>query len=422
MSAPTNHGPSVPHSTATPFARPLYVMAKPVGATCNLHCDYCYYLEKACLHEGGRGHLLSDELLERFVRQYIESQTTEEVLFTWHGGEPLLRPLAFYEKVVALQHRYANGHRIANSLQTNGTLIDGRWAQFFQEQGWLVGVSIDGPEAYHDAYRHTRGGGPSFSKVMAGIDKLNRHGVAWNALAVANRLNGDHGLEFYHFFKDIGCQYIQITPVVERLCPHSDGRQLAAVDEEGEVAPFSIRPRQWGHFLCDICDEWVRHDVSRYYINLFDVTLANLVGVAPGICTMAKHCGHAGVMEHNGDVYPCDHFVFPEYKLGNIREQTLVEMMYGERQRRFGQAKAENLPGQCRQCAWLDLCHGECPRNRFARTANGQPGLNYLCEGYQLFFEHTAPYMGLMKRLLAQRRAPAEIMRLLALTEQHATY
>lgn len=411
---PTSPNDSSRHATATPFARPMYVMAKPVGAACNLRCDYCYYLEKARLYGDDVRHVLSDELLERFVREYIASQTTAEVLFTWHGGEPLLRPLSFYEKVVALQRRYAGGRRVANSLQTNGTLIDDRWAQFFHDHGWLIGVSVDGPEAYHDAYRRTRGGGPSFARVMAGIDTLNRHGVAWNALAVANSLNADHPLAFYRFFKDIGCQFIQVTPVVERLSPHADGRHLASLHDRGEVAPFSVRPAQWGRFLCAIFDEWVRRDVGTCYVNLFDATLANWVGVAPGICTMAAHCGHAGVMEHNGDVYPCDHFVFPEYRLGNIREQSLLEMMYGERQQRFGQAKSGSLPRQCRQCRWLRLCHGECPRNRFALTADGEPGLNYLCEGYREFFAHVAPYMEVMARLLSEQRPPAEIMRLLS--------
>ena len=400
--------------TAAPFAHPMYIMVKPVGSACNLRCDYCYYLEKQHLYANEGRQMLSDELLERFIREYIESQTTPEVLFTWHGGEPLVRPLAFYEKVVRLQQRYARGRRIANSLQTNGTLINDDWARFFHDQGWLIGVSLDGPEAYHDAFRRTRGGGPSFRNVIRGIDILNRHAVEWNALAVANRLNGDHPLSFYRFFKNIGCRYIQVTPVVERLAHHDDGRQLASLVDEGQLAPFSIRPKQWGNFLCTIFDEWVRHDVSMFFFNIFDDTLANWVGVAPGLCTMAKHCGHAGVMEHNGDVYSCDHFVFPEYKLGNIHEQSLVEMMYSERQRRFGRAKADSLPTQCRECQWLNACHGECPRNRFIHTANGEPGLNYLCEGYRQYFSHVAPYMDVMKRLLGEKRPPAEIMDMLA--------
>ena len=414
MTASPNSTTPEARLTAAPFAHPMYIMVKPVGSACNLRCDYCYYLEKQHLYANESRQILSDELLERFIREYIESQTTPEVLFTWHGGEPLVRPLAFYEKVVRLQQRYARGRRIANSLQTNGTLINDDWARFFHDQGWLIGVSLDGPEAYHDAFRRTRGGGPSFRNVIRGIDILNRHAVEWNALAVANRLNGDHPLSFYRFFKNIGCRYIQVTPVVERLAHHDDGRQLASLVDEGQLAPFSIRPKQWGNFLCTIFDEWVRHDVSMFFINIFDATLANWVGVAPGLCTMAKHCGHAGVMEHNGDVYSCDHFVFPEYKLGNIHEQSLVEMMYSERQRRFGRAKADSLPTQCRECQWLNACHGECPRNRFIRTANGEPGLNYLCEGYRQYFSHVAPYMDVMKRLLCEKRPPAEIMDMLA--------
>ncbi|MBU0290738.1 MAG: anaerobic sulfatase-maturation protein [Prevotella sp.] len=414
MTASPNSTTPEARLTAAPFAHPMYIMVKPVGSACNLRCDYCYYLEKQHLYANEGRQMLSDELLERFIREYIESQTTPEVLFTWHGGEPLVRPLAFYEKVVRLQQRYARGRRIANSLQTNGTLINDDWARFFHDQGWLIGVSLDGPEAYHDAFRRTRGGGPSFRNVIRGIDILNRHAVEWNALAVANRLNGDHPLSFYRFFKNIGCQYIQVTPVVERLAHHDDGRQLASLVDEGQLAPFSIRPKQWGNFLCTIFDEWVRHDVSMFFFNIFDATLANWVGVAPGLCTMAKHCGHAGVMEHNGDVYSCDHFVFPEYKLGNIHEQSLVEMMYSERQRRFGRAKADSLPTQCRECQWLNACHGECPRNRFIRTANGEPGLNYLCEGYRQYFSHVAPYMDVMKRLLGEKRPPAEIMDMLA--------
>ena len=414
MTASPNSTTPEARLTTAPFAHPMYIMVKPVGSACNLRCDYCYYLEKQHLYANEGRQMLSDELLERFIREYIESQTTPEVLFTWHGGEPLVRPLAFYEKVVRLQQRYARGRRIANSLQTNGTLINDNWARFFHDQGWLIGVSLDGPEAYHDAFRRTRGGGPSFRNVIRGIDILNRHAVEWNALAVANRLNGDHPLSFYRFFKNIGCRYIQVTPVVERLAHHDDGRQLASLVDEGQLAPFSIRPKQWGNFLCTIFDEWVRHDVSMFFINIFDATLANWVGVAPGLCTMAKHCGHAGVMEHNGDVYSCDHFVFPEYKLGNIHEQSLVEMMYSERQRRFGRAKADSLPTQCRECQWLNACHGECPRNRFIRTANGEPGLNYLCEGYRQYFSHVAPYMDVMKHLLGEKRPPAEIMDMLA--------
>ena len=401
--------------TISPFARPLYVMAKPAGASCNLACEYCYYLEKKNLYprEGNsRIFEMSDDILEEYIRQYIESQTMSQVKFTWHGGEALLRPLSFYRNVVRLQKKYARGRQIDNSIQTNGLLLTDEWCQFFRDNRWLVGVSLDGPEKFHDRYRHNIGGRPSFARVMKGIELLNRYGVEWNALAVVNDFNGDHPLEFYRFFKQIQCHYIQFTPIVERIMPHADGRHLAcpADSEDLPLAPFSVKPRQWGDFLCAIFDEWVRNDVGKYYVQLFDSTLANWVGEQPGVCTMARTCGHAGVMEFNGDVYTCDHFVFPEYKLGNIKEKTLVEMMYSDREQDFGSAKLETLPSQCRNCRYLFACNGECPKNRFARTADGEPGLNYLCEGYYRFFDHVAPAMDFMKRELLSRRAPANIM------------
>ena len=371
-------------ATISPFARPLYVMAKPVGAACNLRCKYCYYLEKSKLFPNEH-NTMDDETLERFIRDYIQSQSMQQVLFTWHGGEPMLRPLAFYEKVIELQKRYAGGRIIENSLQTNGTLITDEYAEFFVKNGWLIGVSIDGPKEYHDAYRRSAGGGATFDNVMKGIDILNRYKVEWNAMAVINNLNGNHPLEFYHFFKRIGCRYIQFTPVV-------DASRL------GELTPYSVRSRQWGEFLCRLFDEWVRNDVGKYFIQIFDATLANWCGVAPGVCSLAKYCGHAGVMEHNGNVYSCDHFVYPEYLLGNIKTKGLVEMMYSERQTKFGHDKYDTLPRQCKECKWLFACNGECPKNRLLNTKDGESGLNYLCEGYQMYFEHVAPVMEHMRR------------------------
>ena len=385
-------------TTATPFAHPLYVMLKPAGARCNLRCKYCYYLEKAGLYPDGEAHTMSDGLLEKFVREYIESQTTGEVLFTWHGGEPLLRPLSFYQKAMALQRKYAGGRHIANSIQTNGTLLTDEWCRFFRENHWLVGVSIDGPQTFHDQYRSDREGNPSFRRVMQGIELLKRHDVDWNAMAVVNNLNGDHPHEFYQFFKDIGCHYLQFTPIVER-------------NEDGRVTDFSVRPGQWGAFICTLFDEWVHQDVGTRFIQLFDATLANWMGLPPGVCTMARTCGHAGVMEHNGDVYACDHFVFPEYKLGNIRERSLAEMMYSEPQQQFGMAKHTALPSQCMSCPYLFACNGECPKNRFLTAASGETGLNYLCEGYRAFFEHVAPYMDYMKNELLHQRPAANIMK-----------
>lgn len=399
-------------AVASPFSRPLYVMTKPAGASCNLACEYCYYLEKLQLYRHDVRHVMSDEMLERFVKQYIESQTMQQVLFCWHGGETLMRPLSFYEKVVRLQRQYAQGRQIDNVIQTNGTMIDDRWAQFFHDQGWLVGVSIDGPEEFHDEYRRNKAGRPSWRQVMKGINCLNKHQVEWNAMAVVNDFNADYPLDFYQFFKDIGCHYLQFTPIVERISTHPDGRHLAfmADDAQAELADFSVTPEQWGHFLCTVFDQWVRNDVGSTFVQLFDTTLANWMGMEGSLCTMARECGHAGVMEYNGDVYSCDHFVFPEYKLGNIRDNTLTEMMYSDRQRAFGQNKYRSLPQQCKSCHYLFACHGECPKNRFSETAQGEPGLNYLCQGYYRFFEHVAPYMDFMKRELTAHRPPSNVM------------
>ena len=394
-----------------PFARPLYVMLKPAGARCNLRCSYCYYLEKSCLYDASKGGVMSDELLERFIDQYINSQTMQQVLFTWHGGETLMRPLSFYRRAVELQRQYARGRVIDNCLQTNATLLTDEWCRFLADEGWLVGVSIDGPQEFHDEYRRTAGGGPSWRKVMQGIERLNRYGVQWNAMAVVNDYNADYPLEFYRFFKDIGCHYIQFAPIVERIHRHADGRHLAAPCHTGDpVAEFSVTAKQWGDFLCTIFDEWVRTDVGNYFVQMFDSTLANWVGEQPGVCTLAKTCGHAGVMEHNGDVYSCDHYVFPEYRLGNIHTSSLVEMMYSPQQQAFGEAKRSTLPQQCRECRWRFACNGACPKNRIIHTATGEPGLNYLCQGYRRFFEHVAPYMDYMKRQLEHQQPPAAIM------------
>ena len=378
-------------NTATPFAHPLYVMLKPASSQCNLACRYCYYL-KPCPHDA----VMSDELLELFTQQYIEAQTQHEVLFTWHGGEPLLLPLAFYKKALTLQQRYACGHHIDNCLQTNGTLLTDEWCEFLKDNNFLVGISIDGPQALHDAYRKTRGGQPSWETVMRGIRLLQKHEVEWNAMATVNRLNADHPVEFYRFFKDIGCEFLQFTPVVERI--------------GDEVIDFSVTPEQWGHFLCGLYDEWVKKDVGRVFVQTFDATLANWAGVPPGVCSLSSMCGHAAAMEYNGDVYSCDHFVFPEHLLGNIRQQSLTALLYSEKQRAFSRVKTHFLPPQCRECRFLFACHGECPKNRFKTDRYGEPGLNYLCEGYCSFFDHVASDMDFMKGELYVGRAPMNIM------------
>ncbi len=397
---------------ATPFAKPLYVMLKPAGAHCNLACKYCYYLEKNNLYDKSHRHIMSDEMLEQFTREYIEAQTMPQVLFTWHGGEPLMRSIDFYKKALTLQKKYARGRRIDNVIQTNGTMLTDEWCEFFAQNNWLVGISIDGPQEYHDHYRLTTTGNPSWQKVMHGIELLKKHHVEWNAMAVVNAYNANHPLEFYHFFKDNGCQYLQFTPIVERLTQHQDGRTLASLADDKEIplADFSVTPEQWGSFLCAIFDEWVHNDVGKMFVEIFDCTLANWMGVMPGICAYSKNCGHAGVMEHNGDVYSCDHFVFPEYKLGNIRDHTLIEMLYGDKQHAFSRLKHTSLPRQCKECDMEFACHGECPKNRFEKDKYGEPGLNYLCKGYYQYYSHVAPYMDFMKRELQAQRPPANIM------------
>ena len=399
----------------TPFARPLYVMPKPVGSLCNLACAYCYYLEKSLLYEtedAQRRFLMSDETLETFIRQYIEAQTQPQVLFTWHGGEPLMRPLSFYRKVLQLQRRYAGGRLIDNCLQTNGTLLTDEWCSFFREHNWLIGISIDGPQELHDKYRRARGGQPSFHKVMHGIRLLQKHGVEWNVMGVVNSFNADCPLDVYHFYKSIGARYIQFTPIVERLLPHPDGRHLASVADTSPapLASFSVSPRQYADFVCRLFDEWVRHDVGEIFVQLFDAALARWMGLAPGICSMAETCGHAAVIEHNGDVYSCDHFVFPEYLLGNIHHDSLTAMMYSARQQAFGEAKHNAVPPECHACEWNFVCNGGCPKDRFLTTADGNSHLNYLCDAYRKIFSHMAPYMDFMREELLNERPPANIM------------
>ena len=398
---------------ANPFAKPLYVMLKPAGAHCNLACKYCYYLEKNNLYPTAQRHLMSDEMLEQFTREYIEAQTMNQVLFTWHGGEPLLRSIDFYRKALSLQQKYAGGRRIDNVIQTNGTLLTDEWCEFFAQNHWLVGISIDGPQPDHDHYRLTAAGKPSWKKVMQGIKLLKKHGVEWNAMAVVNAYNANHPLEFYRFFKENGCQYLQFTPIVERLTRHEDGRTLASLADKDEISlsEASVAPEQWGYFLCAIFDEWVRKDVGKIFVEIFDCTLANWMGISPGICAYSKECGHAGVMEHNGDVYSCDHFVFPEYKLGNIRDHSLIDMLYGEQQQEFSRLKHSSLPRQCKECDMEFACHGECPKNRFMKDKYGDSGLNYLCPGYYHYYQHVAPYMDYMKQELMSQRPPSNIMK-----------
>lgn len=388
--------------------RPLYVMAKPVGSTCNLACSYCYYLDKQRFYSPDDSKFfMSEETLELYIKRYFEAQTAADVNFTWHGGEALIRPLSFYKKALELQKIYGKGRRVLNCLQTNGTLLTEEWCRFLKENNWLVGLSIDGPQEFHDEYRRSRDGKPSFIRVMRAVQMLNAHGVEWNAMAVINDYNADHPEEFYNFFKSINCRYIQFAPIVERL---TDTDDIAAPIERGKLADFSVSPEQWGEFLCRLFDIWVKQDVGKVFIQIFDSTLANWYGTPPGVCSLDKECGHAAVMEYNGNVYCCDHFVFPEYYLGNIRNLTFIEMMTSQKQLAFGAAKRSTLAKRCRECKWLFACNGECPKNRIARTEAGEP-INYLCEGYRRFFAHVAPAMNFMRDQLRAKLPPADIMR-----------
>lgn len=388
-----------------PFARPLYVMAKPAGPRCNLSCAYCYYSGKEDFVDPTGDRLMDDGLLELFVRQYLEAQTQPATLFTWHGGEPLLRPISFYRRALRLQRLYARGRHVDNCIQTNATLLNEEWCRFLRDNGFLVGVSLDGPEDMHNAGR-----GNTFARVMRGVEMLNKFGVEWNAMAVVSYHNVGRPLEFYRFFRSIDCQYLQFTPVVERVAC-DDGRRLLAPDEPGgRLTAQSIEAKEWGEFLCAVFSEWLTADVGSLFVQLFDATLANWVGAPPGICSLAPTCGQAGAMEHNGDLFSCDHYVFPQYRLGNIRQNTITEMMRGERQAAFGQAKRDALPRQCRECRWLFACNGECPKNRIALDRYGSPGLNHLCAGYRQFFAHAAPAMDYMANELANNRPPSNVM------------
>ena len=397
----------------------FHVMTKPIGPLCNLDCKYCFYLEKEKLFPSNENFRMSDEVLESYVRQYIAAQNVPEIHFAWQGGEPTLLGVGFFRKVVEFQKKYAGGKTINNAIQTNGTLLDDEWCEFLAEHRFLVGVSVDGPPKLHDAYRVDKKGGATYEKVILGIRRLQKHGVEFNTLTVVNRVNSKKPLEVYRFLKEIGSGFIQFIPLVERLADAEAiklGLDLAApprVDEEGARLPvteWSVEPEQYGKFLTTIFDEWVKQDVGKVFVQLFDVALGNWMGMGGGLCVFSENCGSALAMEHNGDVYSCDHYVYPRYKLGNLLNQDLGAMAASEEQRAFGQAKSATLPEYCRSCEVRFACHGECPKHRFLRTPDGEPGLNYLCRAYKRFFTHVDPSMRKMAALLQARRPAAEIM------------
>jgi uncharacterized protein len=387
-------------------------MLKPRGAICNLDCTYCYFLSKELLYPGSRFRM-ADELLEEYTRQYIAAQQVPAVTFAWQGGEPTLMGLEFFERAVALQQRYRKpGTRIYNAFQTNGVLLDDDWCRFFHKHDFLIGLSVDGPQRLHDHYRVDKGGKPTFTRVMAGLDLLKKHRVDFNILTTVHAGNVDHPLEVYRFLRDeVGARYLQFIPIVER--DNATGFQ-----EGDRVTERSLTGAQYGEFLCAIFDEWVRRDVGRVFVQIFDVALAAWSGQRPGLCVFEETCGTALAMEHNGDLFSCDHFVEPAFRLGNIQEIPLVEMVGSEQQRRFGLDKRESLPRYCRECAVRFVCNGGCPKDRIIVTPDGEPGLNYLCAGFKRFFHHIDGPMQLMAAELAARRPPANVMQMLAEEER----
>ncbi len=380
------------------------VMLKPRGAICNLACSYCYYLSKEKLYPGSEFRM-SDELLEDYIRQYIESQNVPEVTFAWQGGEPLLMGLDFYRKAVEYQWKYVpSGTRIVNAFQTNGILLDGEWCSFLHDHGFLIGLSLDGPRELHDAYRVDRGGEPTWSRVMKGLDHLRKHEVEFNILTCVHAANMEHPVEVYRFLRDeIEAWFIQLIPIVER--DNETGFQ------EGErITDRSVTGQAYGEFLTAIFDEWVRSDVGAVFVQIFDIALAAWHGMRPSLCIFEETCGSALVMEHNGDLYSCDHFVEPRHLIGNIADEPMIDLVRSDQQKEFGLAKRDTLPRSCRECDVRFICNGGCPKNRVMLTSDGEPGLNWLCEGYQAFFRHIDPAMRFMAGELRAGRPPANIM------------
>jgi uncharacterized protein len=402
----------------------FHVMVKPVGPICNLDCKYCFYLEKERLYPGPAQWAMPDEVLDSFIRQYIDATPSPSVQFTWQGGEPTLLGVDYFRRVVALQTRYADGKHIQNGFQTNGILINDEWAQFLKDSKFLVGISIDGPRELHDAYRVNKGGQPTFDGVMRAIEVLARHGVEFNTLTTVHRANAQFPLEVYRFLRANGSGFMQFIPIVERISaqPTTDGLLLVSPDfrDRARVAPWSVEPVQFGRFLCAIFDEWVRHDVGRQFVQLFDVCLEMWCGFEASLCVFRPTCGSALALEHGGDLYSCDHYVYPENKLGNIMGAPIASLAHSVQQQAFGNAKETSLPAYCRECDVRFACNGECPKHRFAVTPDGEPGLNYLCAGYKSFFRHIDAPMRFMASEVASGRAPANVMGWMAERDQQA--
>jgi len=437
-----------------PSTRPrsFHVLTKPVGPICNLDCKYCFYLEKEKLYPGKNNWRMPDQVLETYVRQYIEGQDVPEVAFAWQGGEPTLMGVDFFRRVVELQQQHAGGKKITNAIQTNGTLLDDEWCGFLKANSFLVGLSIDGPRKYHDQYRVDKEGRATFDRVIAGMRLLKKHAVDFNTLCVVSRANSIAPLDIYRFLKNEGSGYIQFIPLVERVgggeLPLAEPPILNSSAREGEapvepsaarvrvslpvvaetgaervaaVTPWSVEPLAYGNFLCAIFDEWVRRDVGRVFVQIFDVQLGIRMGYPSSLCVFGETCGNALALEHNGDLYSCDHYVYPQYKLGNVATESLEELVVSPRQRTFGTDKRDTLPKYCRECDVRFACNGECPKHRFITTPDGEPGLNYLCAGYKRFFRHIGPYMRTMAELVESGRPADQIMKMIADGERRQT-
>jgi uncharacterized protein len=412
-------------TTARPAApASFHVLAKPTGAICNLDCTYCFFLSKEALYPGS-AFRMADDVLEAYIRQVVESQRGPQITVAWQGGEPTLMGLDFFRRAVELIDRYRGpATTVEHSIQTNGTLLDDEWCAFLRDHEVLVGLSMDGPAEMHDAYRVDKGGKPTHHRVLAAAERLARHGVDFNVLCTVHAGNADHPQTVYRYFRDdLGARFLQFIPIVERATPATlssanagwGHRDRPLYRQEGTiVTDRSVRADQWGHFLIGIFDEWVRRDVGSVYVQMFDAALASWLGTTPAMCVFAETCGDAVALEHTGDVYSCDHFVEPRYHLGNIGQTHLLDLVASPRQRAFGSAKRDALPEYCRQCPVRFACNGECPRNRFIDTPDGEPGLNYLCSGYKAFFTHIDAPMRLMAALLRSGRYADEVMGILA--------